>query len=99
MQLFTLNGYAVSGFDRVIFCISVAEKLASVGELCDSGYVFVFDDKKLTTYSKEDFRVQGKALTMDERDPKSKLYPLSLYRKPGGFIPCQRVSGVPRPCW
>ena len=45
-------------------------------------------------YSKEDFSVQGKALTMDERNPKSKLYPLTLYRKPGGFMPVANVSQV-----
>ena len=53
-----------------------------------------FDDKKLTTYSKKDFSVQGKALTMDERNPKSKLYPLTLYRKPSGFIRVAHVSQV-----
>ena len=94
MQLITPNGDPVSGFDLVIFFKSVAEKLANVGELCDSGYVFVFDDKKLTTYSKEDFSVQGKALTMDERDLKSKLYPLTLYRKSSGFMPVANVSQV-----
>ena len=50
--------------------------------------------RNLPHYSKEDFSVQGKALTMDERDPKSKLYPLTLYRKLSGFMPVANVSQV-----
>jgi hypothetical protein len=83
MKLYTPKGKTVSGFDRVIFCKNVSEKLLSVGEMCDAGYVFVFDDKKLVTYSKNDFNIKGKIFTTDFRDVKTKLYPITFYRKLG----------------
>ena len=81
MKLYTPKMELVGGFDRVIFCKSIAEKLASVGEMCDSGLVFVFDDKKLTTYKKDNCAIQGEIITCDYRDPKSRLYPITLFRK------------------
>jgi hypothetical protein len=80
MKLYTPTKKAVSGFDRVIFCKNVTEKLCSVGELCDAGYVFVFDDKKLTMYEQNNFSVKGNIITSDLRDERTKLYPINLYR-------------------
>ena len=43
--------------------------------------VCVFDQFGLRTYCKEDCKVDGKVFTYDERDKKSKLFPLTLFRK------------------
>lgn len=40
MILYTPSGAPVPGFDRVIFAKEAAEKLASVGDLCDAGVCF-----------------------------------------------------------
>lgn len=42
--------------------------------------IFVFDDKKLDVYLKDEFKVSGKIFTSDERDPRSRLYPITLHR-------------------
>ena len=47
MLLFTEGGTPISGFNRTIFCKNISEKLCSVSELCNAGYVFVFDDQKV----------------------------------------------------
>ena len=99
MKLFSPSGEPISGFDRVIFCKNVTEKLCSVGELADAGYISVFDEKKLVTYLKKDFKVSGKSVTTDLRDTKTKLYPITFYRETegvkrekGGSIPSQSVA-------
>jgi hypothetical protein len=76
----------MTGFDKVLFCKSVAEKLVSVGELCDTGVVCVFDNQQLTTYKKSEVRIEGTKITCDERDPKSRLYPMTLLRKKGETV-------------
>ena len=81
MQLYTPSGKSVPGFDNVVFASKSARKLASVGELCDAGLVCVFDKDGLTTYEQKDVQVRGTCFTKDERDRKSRLYPLSLLRK------------------
>ena len=83
MKFLTPKGEPINGFDRVIFCKNVSEKLCSVGELCDCNYICVFDDQKLTIYHKENFSVKGKILTCDERDKRSRLYPITLHRSLG----------------
>lgn len=83
MLLYTPTGIPMPGFSDVIFTKQTTEKLASVGELCDNGLVCVFDKNKLTTFHADNFKVKGAKLTQDQRDPKSKLYPLSLFRKVG----------------
>jgi hypothetical protein len=83
LRLYNPDLQVVGGFENVLFCKGVTEKLASVGEMCDAGMVCVFDKDKLTTYRKEDVKIQGKVFTSDYRDEKSKLYPLTLLRKKG----------------
>jgi transposase InsO family protein len=92
MKLFAPSGEQIFGFERVIFCKNVSEKLCSVGELADAGYICVFDDKKLTTYSKKDFKVVGKTVTVDLRDTRTKLYPITFYRNIDGDKDKQTVS-------
>ena len=81
MRLYTPAGEAMPGFDRVVVVTKAAEKLASVGEMCDTGLVCVFNDKQFITYKKEDVSIIGRPFTTDKRDAKSRLYPLRLYRK------------------
>ena len=69
------------GFDRVVFAKQVASKLASIADMCDTKLVCVFDDEKLRTYRASDVEIRGKHFTSDMRDPKTRLYPLTLYRK------------------
>ncbi len=68
-------------FDNVVFAKTASEKLASVGDLCDAGMVCVFTKQGLKTYKESDFCVQGDVFTYDERDRKTRLYPLTLFRK------------------
>jgi len=84
LKTYTPDLQEVCLFDNVLFCKDVTEKLASIGELCQSGgLVCVFDEHKLTTYRKDDLKIQGKQFTCDLRDAKSGLYPLTLLRKKG----------------
>ena len=83
MMLYNPNGDQMPGFDRVIFAKEASEKLCSVGDLCDGGLICVFDSNCLKTYKKDEMKVIGNPFTEDTRDPKSRLYPLRLYRKPG----------------
>ena len=39
MLLYTSSGSPMPGFDRVVFAPQAAEKLCSVGDLCDAGMV------------------------------------------------------------
>jgi hypothetical protein len=79
MLLYAPNGSQFPGFDNVVFAKSASEKLASVGDLCDSGLICVFDKAGLRTYKSTDFGAQGKVFTEDKRDAKNRLYPLSLF--------------------
>ena len=81
MLLYTPNGDPMPGFDKVIFAKKAAEKRASVGDLCDAGFVCVFDKYGLKTYKENSVHIEGESFTSDERDKKNRLYPLSLYRK------------------
>jgi transposase InsO family protein len=83
MTLYTPEGKSFPGFSRVIFSKQAACKLASVGELCDAGMICVFSKDRLETFKAEDVRITGKPFSCDLRDPKSRLYPLVLYRKHG----------------
>ena len=81
MELITPDGEQCPGFNNVIFSSECAQRLASVGLMCDAGLVFVFTNNCLTTYKESEVQVQGKYFTCDARDKKTGLYPLSLYRK------------------
>ena len=80
MLLYTPGGDSMPGFDKVIFAKGASEKLASVGDLCDAGFVCVFDKHGLKTYKESNIKIEGKYFTSDERDKKNRLFPLSLYR-------------------
>jgi hypothetical protein len=45
--------------------------------------VCVFDKHGLKTYKSTDIKIEGKIFTEDERDKKTRLFPLSLFRKHG----------------
>ena len=81
MLLYAPNGNQFPGFDQVVFAKNTSAKLAAVGELCDAGMVCVFDKDGLRTYSISDCKVEGKIFTEDARDKRTKLYPLTLFRK------------------
>ena len=83
MLLYTPSGEPMPGFSKVLFTKQATEKLASVGDLCDAGLICVFDKKGMRTYKAEDLKLSGKVFTDDARDPKNRLYPLSLFRKRG----------------
>jgi len=82
MLLYTASGASMPGFDHV-FASQAAAKLASIGDICDADMVCVFDKRGLKTYKADDVKIVGKVFTQDERDPKSRLYPLTLFRKSG----------------
>jgi hypothetical protein len=84
MLLYTASGDTMPGFERVVFTPQAAEKLCSVGDLCDAGMVCVFTQQGLKTYKAMDVKIEGREFTYDERDKKTRLYPLTLYRKVGG---------------
>ena len=81
MLLYTPDGSQFPGFDNVVFAKAASEKLASVGDLCDAGMVCVFDKAGLRTFKETEINVQGKVFTQDARDSKTRLYPLTLFRK------------------
>lgn len=81
MLLYTPEGHLFPGFDNVVFAKQSAEKLASVGDLCDAGMVCIFDSDGLKTYKKGGCVITGSVFTNDKRDAKTSLYPLTLYRK------------------
>ena len=65
----------------MVFAKQSAEKLASVGDLCDAGMVCIFDSDGLKTYKKGECVITGSVFTKDKRDAKTSLYSLTLYRK------------------
>jgi hypothetical protein len=81
MKLYTPDGKPFAGFDNVVFSKQCAQKLASVGEICDAGMVCVFDKHGLSVFEEKDIQIEGKLITRDERDKKTRLFPLSLLRK------------------
>ena len=48
--------------------------------------VCIFDKNSLTTYKADAVRIEGVPATSDKRDPKTKLYPLTLLRKKGETV-------------
>jgi hypothetical protein len=69
LKLYTPDLQEMSGFNQVLFCKEITEKLASIGEICQSaGLVCVFDEHKLTTYKKDQLKIEGKHFTCDNRD-------------------------------
>ena len=85
MKLYSADGTPINGFNRVIFCKDVAHKLLSVGELCDAGYTFIFNDKKVSMYNTKDLDIRVEPLISGDREAKSQLYPINLYRKQKTF--------------
>ena len=81
MMLYSPKGVRMPGFDRVVFAKQAAEKLASVGDICDKGMVCIFDSKCLRTYYEKDVQIKGDPFTEDQRDPYSRLYPASEERR------------------
>ena len=81
MKVYTPDGSLFPGFDDVVFSRQCAKKLASIGRVCDADMVCVFDKHGLSTYHNKDVKITGKIFTKDERDKKTGLYPLSLFRK------------------
>ena len=81
MKLYTHDGKLFPGFNNVVFAKQCAQKLASVGEICDAGMVCVFDKNGLSIFGEKDIKIEGKIFTRDERDKKTRLFPLSLFRK------------------
>ena len=94
MLLYTSSGDPMPGFDRVVFAPQVAEKLCSVGDLCDAGLVCVFTQQGLHTYKSSDVKISGKEFTYDERDKNTRLFPLSLYRKSGERDISSQISAL-----
>lgn len=93
MKLFSAKGMPIEGLDRVIFCKSAATKLLSVGELCDAGYTFVFNNECVSMYNTKDLTISAEPLLSDARDPKSQLYPITLYRKQNNATPvCNMIK-------
>src|SRR4051812_22725058 len=71
----SLHSKRVPGFDRVVFTKQAAEKLASVGDLCDAGLVCVFDAPGLKTYKV----VRGRNVYRRQKRPQVSSVPLSLF--------------------
>ena len=61
--------------DSVVFAKAVSEKLASVGEICDAGFVYVFTKDGSSTYKEDSVTITGQKFTHDDRDKKTRLYP------------------------
>lgn len=81
MRLYTSKGEPMPGFENVVYSREAAAKLASVGDMCDAGMICVFDADRLRTFKASEVKIEGQAFTEDPRDPKSRLYPLTLLRK------------------
>ena len=81
MILYTPDGKVMPGFEKVVFSKQVSTKLASVGDICDTGMVCVFDKNGLRTYKTNDVKIEGVPFTTDVRDKKTRLYPLTLSRE------------------
>lgn len=92
MMLYTPSGKPMPGFTNVVFSKQVAEKLASVGELADSDLVCVFDKLRFRTYLADEVKIEGKIFTEDPRDPKTRLYPLTLFRRVGEKCPIDMAN-------
>ena len=80
LKLCSASGTQINGFNRVIFCKEVSHKLLSVGELCDAGYMFVFDDKSVKMFNKKDLNIDIEPIASGERESKSQLYPITFFR-------------------
>ena len=80
------------GFDRVVFAKGVAAKIASIGDMCDSGLICVFDKDGLRTFKAADVVVSGVPFTQDQRDPTTRLYPLTMIRNNGVQEKRERIS-------
>ena len=65
----------------MVFAKAASEKLASVGEICDAGFVYVFTKDGSSTYKEDSVKITGQKFTHDDRDKKTRLYPLTLTRK------------------
>jgi hypothetical protein len=83
MTLYTPKGIPMPGFDRVVFSKQAADKLASVGDICDGGTVCVFTTTGLKVYAAAGLTITGTIITEDDRCPKTRLYPLNLFRQSG----------------
>lgn len=80
MQLRTPNGQIMPGFDQVLFSAQATEKLCSIGQLCDAGFVCLFDKGSFCTYRSSELKINCEPFTKDARDPRNGLYELKLYR-------------------
>jgi hypothetical protein len=80
MELYTPGGSSMPGFDRVVFSKQASVKLASVGTICDQDMVCVFNSTGLRIYRSDDIKIEGQIIAQDARDPRTRLYPLSLRR-------------------
>jgi hypothetical protein len=81
MELFTSDGHRFPGFNNVIFSQKITKKIASVAEICEDGMVCVFDKNEVRIYDEKEVNIIGKPFHRESRDPDTRLYPLSLFRK------------------
>ena len=75
MNLYTPDGKPFPGFKNVVFVKQCAQKLASVGKICDAGMVCVFDKDGLSVFEQKDI---GESCSHIMREIKKLAYSLSL---------------------
>ena len=81
MMRITSDGNRMPGLGNVVFSKQVKTNLLSVGDICDEGYVCVFDKDCVKTYKETDLSLSGNVFTRGEREKISKLYSLSLSKE------------------
>ena len=60
MELCFPHGEKFPGFDSVVFAKPASEKLASVGEICDARFIYVFTKDGSSTYKEDSVTISGK---------------------------------------
>ena len=72
------NPVKIGTHNKAVFSGDLEDNLASVGRLCEGGYIVVFHEDKYRIYKSGNIRVEGKFVHEQHRDPHTGLYPLTL---------------------
>ena len=71
---------------EAVFCDHLSDNLASVGRLCENGFLILFGTDKYQIFSEKDFKYKGAVIHTEARCHKTGLYPSIFLVKPSQYV-------------
>jgi hypothetical protein len=66
--------------NKAVFAEGLTDNLASVGRICENGFVIIFDANSYKILTEDKFHYGGTVVHKQNRDPHTGLYPLTIFK-------------------